>query len=30
MVASIDKQDISAFLLYRDDSKTGKVLQKGP
>jgi hypothetical protein len=30
MVASVDKKDISALLLYHDDSKTGKVLQKGP
>lgn len=30
MVASIDKKDISALFIYRDDSKSGKVLQKAP
>jgi hypothetical protein len=30
IVASIDKEDISALLIYQDHSKTGLVLQKGP
>ncbi|MGH6900607.1 MAG: hypothetical protein ACREJ5_29325 [Geminicoccaceae bacterium] len=30
IVASIDKEDISALLVYQDHSKTGLVLQKGP
>jgi hypothetical protein len=30
IVASIDKKDISALLVYQDHSKTGMVLQKAP
>jgi hypothetical protein len=30
VVASIDKEDISALLIYQDHSKTGLVLQKAP
>jgi hypothetical protein len=30
IVASVDKEDISALLIYQDHSKTGLVLQKGP
>ena len=30
IVASIDKEDVSALLVYQDHSKTGLVLQQGP
>lgn len=30
IVASIDKDDISALLVYQDHSKTGLVMQAGP
>jgi hypothetical protein len=30
IVASIDKEDISALLVYQDRSKTGLVLQERP
>jgi hypothetical protein len=30
IVASIDKEDTSALLVYQDHSKTGLVLQEGP